>query len=305
MNTHLPVGRLAGYLESLPREGIWLAIVAATGSVATLDVAAPAIGFAPLYMPIICGAAWGLGSREGYFAAVIAAFLAVLPGLEAGLFAAPAIIVPRVLIRISAFLFLAATIISFRRSYDRELFHAHRDRMTGTLNKAVFQKRCAAAIQDAAHTGQTLLLVLLDLDDFKAVNNREGHQAGDDVLRTFARGMSTLMRREDLVGRIGGDEFSLLVRVPSIAEGQGVARDIHTRLTEILTHSSIYVTCSMGAVLIPSDVPRDDTELMHLADQAMYRAKQTGKNAVEILRAGDPPKLNPVFATARLRKGRT
>lgn len=305
MNSHLPVGRLAGYLEALSRERIWLAIVAATGAVAALDHAVPAVGFAPLYMPIICGAAWGLGAREGYFVAVIAAILAVMPGLHAGPPAVPSILALRVLIRIVTFVFLAATIISFRRSYDRERFHAHRDRMTGTLNKEVFQGRCAAAIEDAARTGQTLLLVILDLDDFKAVNNRDGHQAGDEVLRTFAKGVSSIMRREDLIGRIGGDEFSLLVRVPSIAEGQSFAHDIHARLTTVLAGSPYPVTCSMGAVLIPSDAPRNADELMHLADQAMYRAKQTGKNAVEITRAGDPPALRPVFATARLRKGRT
>lgn len=305
MNSHLPIGRLAGYLEALSRETTWLAVVAGTGAVAALDRAVPSVGFAPLYMPIICGAAWGLGAREGYFVAVITAFLAVLPRLQVGSPAIPETLALGVLIRIGAFIFLAATITSFRRSYDRELFHAHRDRMTGTLNKEVFQKRCATAIQDAAHTGQALLLAILDLDDFKAVNNREGHQAGDDVLRTFAKGTAAIMRREDLIGRIGGDEFALLVRVPSMAEGQGVARDIHTRLTEVLTNSRYHVTCSMGAVLIPSDAPRNDSELMHLADQAMYRAKQTGKNAVEIVRAGDPPRLNPVFATARLRKGRT
>lgn len=287
MHSHLPVGRLAGYLESRSRETTWLKIVAATGAVAALDVVLPSVGFSPLYLPIICGAAWGLGAREGYFVAVIAAFLAVLSGLKEDSSASSEIVALRVLIRIGAFVFLAATITSFRRSYDREQYHAHRDRMTGTLNKEVFQTRCAAAIQNAAHTGHTLLLVVLDLDDFKTVNSREGHQAGDEVLRAFSKGLSAVMRREDLIGRIGGDEFALLVRVPSIAEGQKIARDIHKRLTENLTSSPHYVTCSMGAILIPSDTPRDDSELMHLADKAMYHAKQIGKNAVAIVQAGN------------------
>lgn len=96
--------------------------------------------------------------------------------------------------------------------------------MTGTLNKEVFQRRCARAIHDAQPNQQTLLLIILDLDNFKAVNSRDGHQAGDEVLRTFANGVSSIMRREDLIGRIGGDEFSLLIRVPSIAEGQDFLR---------------------------------------------------------------------------------
>src|SRR3546814_4567605 len=100
------------------------------------------------------------------------------------------------------------------------------------------------------------LLVLLDLDNFMAANDRAGHRAGDEILRAFAKGVSAIMRREDLIGRIGGDEFALLVRVPSIAEGQGIARDIHARLSAVLAQSRYPVTCSMGALLIPPEVQR-------------------------------------------------
>src|SRR3546814_14264703 len=88
------------------------------------------------------------------------------------------------------------------------------------------------------------MLVLLDLDDFKAANDRAGHLAGDEILRAFAKGVSAIMRREDLIGRIGGDEFALLVRVPSIAEGQCIARDIHARLSAVLAQSRYPVTRS-------------------------------------------------------------
>src|SRR3546814_6909758 len=90
------------------------------------------------------------------------------------------------------------------------------------------------------------------------------------------------MRREDLIGRIGGDEFALLVRVPSIAEGQGIARDIHARLSAVLAQSRYPVTCSMGALLIPPEVPRTISELIHAADQAMYRAKRGVQNPLFI-----------------------
>ena len=282
MNSHLPVGRLAEHLESLSRERAWFAIVAATTGVAAANFSFPAIGFAPLYMPVICGACWALGAREGYFVATVTAFLTAVPALHAPPELPPALLALRVAVPVAAFLFIAAAVTSFRRSYDRELFNAHRDRMTGTLNKEDFHRRCAQGIEDARHTRRTLLLVLLDLDDFKAANDRAGHLAGDEILRAFAKGVSAIMRREDLIGRIGGDEFALLVRVPSIAEGQGIARDIHARLSAVLAQSRYPVTCSMGALLIPPEVPRTISELIHAADQAMYRAKRGGKNAVEI-----------------------
>lgn len=297
MNSHLPVGRLAEKLDSLSRERVWFAIVAATAVVAWTDRVFPAVGVVPLYIPIICGACWRLGAPAGYFVALIAAWLAVMPWLEV---VATPIVILRAMIRTGAYLFLAATIISFRRSYDRELFHAHRDRMTGALNKEVFHRRCAQAIEDAGHTGQTLLLAILDLDDFKAINSRDGHRAGDAVLRSFAKGASAIVRREDLLGRIGGDEFALVMRVPSMAEGLGFARDVHDRLSAVLAEARPPVTCSMGAVLIPSHAPREVSELMHLADMAMYRAKETGKNAVEVARTGGiPPFASPPMLVRR------
>src|SRR3546814_2969827 len=111
---------------------------------------------------------------------------------------------------------------------------------------------------------------------------RAGHLAGDEILRAFAKGVSAIMRRVDFIGRIGGDEFALLVRVPSIAEGQGIARDIHARLSAVLAQSRYPVTCSMGALLIPPEVPRTISELIHAADQATYRAQRSEEHTAEL-----------------------
>ena len=286
VNSHLPVGRLAEQLESQSRERVWLAIVLTIAGIAYADATYPHIGFAPLYMPTISAACWTLGAREGYFVATIAAVLGTLPSLDGLSSISPALVPLRVAVYIGSFVFVAAIVTSFRRSYDRERFNAQRDRMTGTFNKTVFHRRCAKMIEDAKHTQQVLLLMILDLDDFKAVNSREGHLAGDAVLRTFAEGASEIMRREDLIGRIGGDEFALLVRVPSIVEGQGFAHDIHARLSAVLAALPFPVTCSMGALLIPPEAPRDPSALIHAADQAMYRAKHGGKNAIIVATAG-------------------
>ncbi|ETI62755.1 diguanylate cyclase [Sphingobium sp. C100] len=299
MNSHLPVGRLANRLETLSREGTWWMILIAMAALTVTDRQRPELGIVPLYIPIICAAAWKLGERAGYFVALIAALMATLvyfdgtPGLSGP------VMTVRVAFRVITYLFIAAIITSFRRSYDRELFHAHQDRMTGALNKEVFHQRCAKAIEDAGHAGQTLLLVILDLDDFKAVNSRQGHLIGDEVLRSFAKGASTIMRREDLIGRIGGDdEFALLVRVPSVGEGHDFALEIHARLSAVLGGIPYPVTCSMGALLIPPEAPRDITELLHAADQAMYRAKKAGKNAIFVGRADVPgmPAVDRLFA---------
>ncbi len=301
MDSLLPSGRLAESLYSLSRETAWLAVLIAVTGIAWVDCHYPAIGLAPLYLPVVCAAAWSLGGRASYIVAIVAAILAVMPSIRQDAELAPGILAAKTAVRVICFVVVATAINSFRRSFERERYHAHRDRMTGTLNKQVFHSRAAKAVAEAGRTGATLLLVILDLDDFKTINSTHGHGAGDEVLRTFASGAASIMRREDLIGRIGGDEFGLLVRVPSIAEGQGFAADVHTRLTAVLAEARYPVTCSMGALIVPPSAPRDLGELMHAADVAMYQAKQTGKNGVKIARADEPV---PVLSSASAPKFR-
>ncbi|KFG90795.1 Diguanylate cyclase [Sphingobium herbicidovorans NBRC 16415] len=279
VSSHLPGGRLAAQLEALSREGVWLAIVAGTAVVAFLDYHMPAAGMTSVYIVIICGASWGLGAREGYFVAANAAFLSAASAFQDGPLTNPDIIM-RVGIRVVAFLFLAATITSFRRSYDRQRFLAHHDPMTRVLNKEAFEQRAQKLIDDAACEGIMLLLIVLDLDDFKSVNSRGGHQAGDEVIRKFAAGLLAARRKEDLVGRIGGDEFSYLTRVASAKEGADVASSLHACLTAVLAKGRYPVTCSLGVQLIAPGGRQTFKQLTHAADFAMYDAKRAGKDRV-------------------------
>lgn len=107
MNSHLPVGRLAAFLDILPRETVWLAIVTATAAIYTLDHHFPAADFTPLYMPVICGACWGLGAREGYLVALVSAVLAVTATLQASATLPSGIVGLRIAIRMVSYLFIA------------------------------------------------------------------------------------------------------------------------------------------------------------------------------------------------------
>ncbi|MFC3216353.1 GGDEF domain-containing protein [Novosphingobium panipatense] len=115
--------------------------------------------------------------------------------------------------------FVAAIVLSFRRSFDREHHLAARDRMTDALNKETFRERVIHRLDLAVPARQSFLLAILDLDDFKGINNRHGHVAGDEVLRAFAQGARKAIRREDDFGRIGGDEFAFCF--PSIRPRKG------------------------------------------------------------------------------------
>lgn len=286
MTSHLPVGRFAGHLEALSRARAWCAVLLAVTALALADSQLRAIGLTPLYIPIVCAAGWRLGERAGYLVAIVAAILAVVPHLADPVHPPLAVLGLRVAVRVATFLFVASIIASFRCSFDREHELAIRDRMTGALNKEVFRERVIAALNAAAATRRTLLLAILDLDDFKTLNNRFGHAAGDAVLRTFARGATAIIRREDKFGRIGGDEFAFLLPVHSTGEATHFAHALHERLSLILAEALQPVTCSMGALVIPPDTPRDEATLMHAVDQLMYAVKRAGKNAVRIGEAG-------------------
>ena len=214
--------------------------------------------------------------------AIVAAVLAVVPHVAELPRLSPALLGARMAVRAVTYVIVAAIVLSFRRSFDREHHLAARDRMTDALNKETFRERVIHRLDLAVPARQSFLLAILDLDDFKGINNRHGHVAGDEVLRAFAQGARGIVRWEDDFGRIGGDEFAFLLPVHSAQEGVYFARVLHKRLSSVLAGTPHPVTCSMGALLIQPDTPRDEPSLMHAVDQLMYAVKRAGKNAVEI-----------------------
>ena len=192
MNSHLPVGCLADRLHALPRERAWFAILLSVTALALADAHFPRIGLAPLYIPIVC-ACWALGSRAGYLVAIVAAVLTVVPHLAELPRLSPALLGARMAVRAVTYVFVAAIVLSFRRSFDREHHLAARDRMTDALNKETFRERVIHRLDLAVPARQSFLLAILDLDDFKGINNRHGHVAGDEVLRAFAQGTRETM----------------------------------------------------------------------------------------------------------------
>jgi diguanylate cyclase (GGDEF)-like protein len=286
VNSTLPVGRIADYLESLSRERAWLAVLLGMTALAWADSRCGGVGLAPLYIPVICAACWTLGERAGLFVAIVAAILAVVPHFADPSHPPLLLLGARIGVRVATYLFVTAIVVSFRRSFDRERYMALRDSLTDALNKETFRKRAIDVLNAAAPAGQILVLALLDLDDFKSVNTRHGHVAGDAVLRAFAQGACDIIRREDDFGRIGGDEFAFLIPVPSAADGRRLAATLHARLSKTLAEREPPVTCSMGALVISPDAPRDEASMMQAVDQLMYAVKRAGKNAVQIAEAG-------------------
>ena len=158
------------------------------------------------------------------------------------------------------------------------------DELTGIANRRQCEDALPAEIARAERFGTPLTLVVADLDDFKAINDRHGHAVGDDVLREFASVLKATVRETDLAGRWGGEEFLLLLPGADAAGGAQLADRIRSALAErsFLGRDGevARVTCSFGvAQLRPAD---DGRELFAAADRALYRAKRKGKNRVEL-----------------------
>ncbi|NML13772.1 putative bifunctional diguanylate cyclase/phosphodiesterase [Azohydromonas caseinilytica] len=162
-----------------------------------------------------------------------------------------------------------------READARTRYLAHHDVLTGLANR----ERFAAALAEAAATGLPAVLMCVDVDDFKLVNDSRGHAAGDVVLRTVAQRLQRLVRPQDVVGRLGGDEFAVLLCAPVDEQvADAVAQRIVEQLPRRIEYqgASLKIGVSLGVALLPEDAGTAD-EAMACADMAMYQAKHGGK----------------------------
>lgn len=177
-------------------------------------------------------------------------------------------------------------IISFSNISDtmREHFdlaeRVVRDKLTGAYNREFFAKHIQELIQDAASNKLILGCILFDIDHFKQVNDSYGHARGDLVLIRIVQLANRSLRQEDLLIRWGGEEFLILVRVPSIEQLVRVAENLRAHV-EADSHPEVgKVTCSFGISLYQYPEPVEQS--LERADQALYRAKALGRNRVEV-----------------------
>ena len=159
---------------------------------------------------------------------------------------------------------------------------AHIDPVTGLPNRHAFNERLATALSKVDQFGGCTGLLLLDLDNFKIVNDTLGHHSGDTLLKLVAKRLMECLRGEDVICRIGGDEFAIILEPSHVPNGATVADkvlDVLAAPFDIDIHE-IYVTASVGISVYPDDAADLET-LTRNADTAMYQAKGKGKNAWE------------------------
>jgi len=199
--------------------------------------------------------------------------------------------------------------ISERKKAELKIsFLAYHDQLTELPNRELFYDRLSQAISQAKRKRNRMSLLFLDLDGFKEVNDRYGHDAGDVVLKTVARRLQACVRSVDTVARLGGDEFTIILsEVDKAADITNIAEKIIQNLTEPVplkeTDGKCRIGVSIGIAIYPDNGYELD-KLMSAADSAMYESKACGKNTYTFFNANaeSPSELHPWIAidSARL-----
>lgn len=157
------------------------------------------------------------------------------------------------------------------------------DELTGVYNRRHLSRRLEEEARRAARDGTMLALVLLDVDNFKAINDRHSHVAGDQVLVRIAGVLAETVRRSDVVARWGGEEFALLLPGCGIAEASRVAEKARAAIAGNDWSDAapgLAVTVSIGVACL-REAGSDTLELVRLADRRLYGAKRAGRNRIE------------------------
>jgi diguanylate cyclase (GGDEF)-like protein len=185
-----------------------------------------------------------------------------------------------------------------RASQERLRYQSEHDALTELPNRTLLHDRITVAFNRARRFKGHIGLLMVDLDGFKEINDLMGHQAGDEVLREVAGRLGAAVRNTDTVARVGGDEFVILLAdIHDAREAEQVAAKLVAELAEIFSINGkpVRITASFGVATFPDDGENEET-LLQLADEAMYRAKQCGKNRIEVnsqRRSSSPDRLVP------------
>ena len=183
---------------------------------------------------------------------------------------------------LAAYLVIVWDLRERRQLAARVQEQANHDPLTQLPNRRFFEQWLGYSLAQARRDGAPLALLFLDLDGFKAVNDRHGHKAGDELLVEIARRLRQTVRESDMLARLGGDEFALLA--PNAKDGRELAH-VAQRLLQVLDDpgqpalSDQPIGASIGVALFPEDAT-DVQGLFAAADAAMYAAKRAGKNRI-------------------------
>jgi diguanylate cyclase (GGDEF)-like protein len=216
----------------------------------------------------------------------------VIEMLEQGLTLHPGIHFLNFSLQFGLFLIFGRLVATLGQRLKREKELAHTDALTGLANRRAFWDRIEHELRRCRRFATPFAVAYVDVDDFKSVNDRCGHERGDQVLVRIAQTLRSCIRESDVAARIGGDEFALLLTGTAEAGAQVSIGRLAATLARARLDSSLDVTCSIGCLCVES-APASVDELVGHADALMYAAKRLGPGQVRFETMLPPPDSNP------------
>jgi diguanylate cyclase (GGDEF)-like protein len=165
------------------------------------------------------------------------------------------------------------------KSVEEMHYLAYYDKMTKLPNRTLFNDRAKIAFKNAARNKEKYVVLFLDLDEFKIVNDTMGHNAGDQLLKTISKRIVKSVREGDTISHWGGDEFTILSKIKNIDDNKLLCERILKNIKEkiIINRRRVNCTVSIGGAIYPNDGDNID-DLVQKADMAMYVSKTQGKD---------------------------
>ena len=244
----------------------------------------------PLYYLPLSFAAWYVGRAWTIAAAVLCTLVWAGSNYLAGLrYSTPGIWTFNAAMHGVSFVAVGLLLAQLKLALAHEKELSRLDPLTSLMNGRAFQEEAARMLSVARRRKRPITVAYIDLDGFKAVNDTQGHHAGDELLRTVAAAIRGCIRSSDLGARVGGDEFVLLLPETGPDEARVALDRLRGRLSQALAGAPQPVTTTIGAVVFTT-APGSVEAMVRGADERMYAAKAAGKNRI-VLEVVDDPAL--------------
>lgn len=257
---------------------IGIALLAAIGACDYL--AGPRLSLSSLYLIPVLVVTWKTSVKTGVAMSCFAYALWTSVNLQWGAanFSA-SYVYSEGIIKLATALLFVAILSKLKYSLAREARLARRDFLTKLPNRAAFYETVGGELSRCKRFGRALSIAYIDLDDFKQVNDRFGHRAGDNALKLVAEIMRSTLRSTDVPARLGGDEFAVMLTEADANAAAKAARTLHAQLLESMQQRNWPITFSIGLATFDA-IPDSVDEMIRRADALMYTVKKEGKGDV-------------------------
>ncbi len=239
------------------------------------------ISISLFYLVPILIASWTNNIWGGIIVAVLAAATWQIVDYLAGeTFSNPVIPYWNALARLAIFLTISVLSSSLHKAIEEEKVLSRTDFLTETANTRAFYEKANVSLSIARRSRQPITIMYVDIDNFKQINDKYGHHAGDEMLRKVGSVIIKNVRMSDTAARIGGDEFALLFPHTTYTAAERVTTKIMTILKREIVANHTRITFSVGVLTFYENFPKTVDEMINAADRVMYLVKESGKNGI-------------------------